>query len=195
MLLEDESTWPPNVVRFLEQHQALFDDWHGPASEARVRSRKPGDHSDGPRFPWQQHDRALDQFDPLLKPHVLEGGHHCTRLTEAEIEAIRGGGMRLQNAEALSVRIRMIETDGTLSAAAAAALIGNNQADASNRAGKLWFCFFPPHLAGESGTEIFFRYWGGEALSRSHYQHPERGRLLQRIGVPCIVLADVPPLA
>lgn len=192
MLLDDETTWPREVVRFIEENRALFDDWHRPASEARERDRKPGDHSSGPRFPWQQHDHAVGRLGALLKPHTLEPGYHCTRLTDPELEAIRTGGMRLQNAKLLADRIRVLEQEGVIDAEAAVALIGDNQADAANRAGMLWFCFFPPHLAGESGIEIFLRYWGGEALSRSHYQDSVRGPLLRPIGRPCLVVADVP---
>lgn len=70
--------------------------------------------------------------------------------------------------------------------------MSENQADEDNRIGMLWFCFFPPHLAGQSGIERFFRSWGGEALYNSHEDDPDTGSALKAIGTPCIIEADVP---
>jgi hypothetical protein len=192
MLLDDEATWPQEVVGVLERNRELFDDWHGPVSEARVWVREPDDPLRDPRFSARQYDQAIGQLEELLHPHTLEGGYHCTRLTESEIETIRRQGLQLQSGTSLGTRIRTLQSEGVIDAEVAAALISSNQADAVNRAAKIWFCFFHPHLAGEAGIGDFLRYWGGEALYRSHVRHPLRGPLLQRIGVPCIVVADVP---
>ena len=56
----------------------------------------------------------------------------------------------------------------------------------------IWFCFFPPHLAGEGGIGSFFRFWGGEALYNSHDRHPTNSEALQAVGTPSIVEAEVP---
>ena len=71
-------------------------------------------------------------------------------------------------------------------------LKSENQADENNRAGMVWFCFFPPQVAGESGIERFFRHWGGEALYNSHEGDPITSPALSCIGIPCLVEADVP---
>lgn len=74
----------------------------------------------------------------------------------------------------------------------ASRLKAENQADDDNRAGILWFCFFPAKAAGEDGIERFFRSWGGEALYNSHEDDAETGPALKAIGIPCIIEADVP---
>jgi hypothetical protein len=56
----------------------------------------------------------------------------------------------------------------------------------------VWFCFFRPGDAGESGIVRFFRHWGGEALYNSHEDDAITSPALRRIGTPSIVEADVP---
>lgn len=63
------------------------------------------------------------------------------------------------------------------------------------RVGRIWFCFFPPLRGGQSGIERFFRFWGGEALYGLHEIDPETGPILRRVGVPCVIEADVPVVA
>ena len=60
-----------------------------------------------------------------------------------------------------------------------------------NRAGKLWFCFFAPGEAGESGIHRFFRHWGGEALYNFHEDNNVTSPALASIGTPCVVEAAV----
>lgn len=192
MRLDDESTWPAEIVQFLDQTSELFDDWEGPTSEARVRMRRPGSHSDGPRFPAKSYDQAIYGLERLLRKHTLESGYHCTRLTDAEIEVIRRNGMQLQNASSLRARIQACADGGLIDRCVAADFSTTNGANDSNRIGMIWFCFFAPHLAGEAGVEGFFRYWGGEALYRWHYGDVLKGAVLQQIGTPCLVVADVP---
>ena len=100
--------------------------------------------------------------------------------------------MHLQNAASLSKRISSLVENEVLSADVAQRLINKNQADESNRANMLWFCFYEPYLAGRSGIECFFRSWGGEALYNHHEGDPVTGKALLNIGTPCIVKAEIP---
>jgi hypothetical protein len=70
--------------------------------------------------------------------------------------------------------------------------LANNQAAEQNRAGKLWFCFFRPAIAGESGIGDLVRFWGGEAVYNSHDRDDEIGPIIATIGCPAIVEAEVP---
>lgn len=191
MLVEDESTWPADVVHFIERRRELFDDWNGPAAEARVRSRKPGEMSRGPHFPPKAYDEAIYGLCSKLRQYTLESGFHCTRLTDGEIEKILQSGMQLQNAASLRDRIQALQAAGLIDMSSASAFVASNSADDSNRAGMIWFCFFQPHLAGESGISALLRYWGGEALYRWHIRDVNRRTLLQRLGAPCVVVADI----
>jgi hypothetical protein len=188
MLLHHESTWPSDVVQFIDRHCDLFDDWEGPTAEARIRDNGLGDHSCGHRFSARQYDEAVFALRRMLQPHTLESGYHCARLTDAEIDSILRNGMQLQNSTSLRRRVEVLQAAGLVDDASAAEFLKLNSADDTNRAGMIWFCFFPPRIAGESGIESLLRHWGGEALYRWH----RKGALLQRIGTPCIVVADVP---
>jgi hypothetical protein len=192
MKLDDESTWPAEIVRFIGMNQELFDDWYGPTAESRDRRRRPGEHWIGPRFSGRDHDQAVNQFLRLLVPHTLESGFHCTRLTQKEIESIRGGGMQLQNSKTLRARIADLKSVGLIDNGVATIFSDLNSADDDNRAAMIWFCFFSPHRAGEGGIERLLRYWGGEALHRWHEDGTETSSLLKRIGTPSVVVADVP---
>jgi len=85
----------------------------------------------------------------------------------------------------------MVVADRLVSAAIGDRLQCENQAADEYRAGRLWFCFFPPHIGGESGIERFFRSWGGEALYNTHERDPQTGPALSVIGTPCLIHARV----
>lgn len=180
------------MLLYLQEKRGLFDDWYGPASEARERIRKPGEIPIGPRFSARSHDAAFDQLDAMLKPYTLVPGYHCTRLTEREIACIREAGMQPPNLQILSNRIVALKEERLIDDTVAAALLVENEADQQNRSGKIWFCFYPPRHAGEGGIGRFFKYWGGEALYNSHQEHALRGPILEKIGTPCLIEAEIP---
>ena len=196
MILEDIETWPAPIVEYLSsQHATLL-------NHAR-HDRKVMDaylHPTGKHVPM-----AMMPSNPYA--HLREGishgvlglaraatlrGWHCTRLTDDEIAHVTAHGMQLPNRDVLIDRIRRIEAAGTITANVAKRLIEENQADDNNRRGVLWFCFFEPSLAGQTGIERFFRRWGGEALYNSHESDLETGEALRRIGRPCLIEVDVP---
>ena len=178
MELNKESTWPADVVAYLESHHALFLDWE---------NRTGGSQNTTPAA----YDRALGELRSVLNNHSLHG-YHCTRLTAGEIAHIASNGMQLPNGAMLRRRVEAIRNGGLIDEPVAQEFIEKNQADDKNRADKIWFCFFEPHLGGESGIESLLRYWGGEALYRSHDRDPIRGPILSNLGIPCLVEADVP---
>lgn len=108
------------------------------------------------------------------------------------MDSIRNDGLLLQSSASLRKRISRLEQNGLLSADIAQSLININQSDDDNRANMLWFCFYEPYLAGQYGIERFFRSWGGEALYNSHEGRPVTGEALKRIGIPCVIKANVP---
>ena len=98
----------------------------------------------------------------------------------------------MPNKELLHKRIDSIEQEGLIGPKCSKHLKKNNQADDPYRAGRIWFCFFPPYRAGQGGIERLFRSWGGEALYNSHENDPVYGPILKRTGTPCIIEAYVP---
>jgi len=175
LYLERPDLWPPDLRDYLNQHYDLFLDW-----------------ADGPtKYSAPQYDRAIYGLRDCLGQYAITGWH-CTRLTLDEMAIIKGKGMQLPNRAMLVRRIDALVEGGQLSVEVAHRLKAKNQANESNRAGMVWFCFFPPRVAGESGVARFFQCWGGEALYNSHERDPNMAPILGRIGVPSLVEADVP---
>lgn len=181
MIVNDETTWPIKLVTCLEKYYDTLLAW-----EQRHVGETPHVDLSAPVY-----DEAIHAILKALHAESLVG-FHCTRLTEAEIESILEIGLTPQNGEKLGKRIDALATTGQLSTELAHRLKAENQADDRNRAEMIWFCFYPPHKAGQRGLERFFRYWGGEALYNSHEDDPETGPVLARIGTPCLIEADVP---
>ena len=139
----------------------------------------------------QDHDEAICGLRHALQPYEILGWH-CTRLTEVEADEIRRNGMQLPNAEMLARRIDALVKTDEITPDIAGRLKSENQSDETGRAGKIWFCFYPPRNAGEGGIERFFRHWGGEALYVCHENDPLTSAAISCIGTPRIVEAHVP---
>jgi hypothetical protein len=186
--IPDESTWPQNVVEFLDVNGAMFIGWHNrkkddtPFTEAKHRAEV---------AEAQQFDQAIYELSNQLRSHSLRD-YHCTRLTDQEIMEIKANGMGLPCPEMLNRRIAALVRSGDLSSAEAVRLSAKNQADEEYRRNRIWFCFYEPKFAGQGGIEDLLRHWGGEALYNSHDSDEEMGPVLRRIGTPCVVEADAP---
>jgi len=140
---------------------------------------------------YDEKEQAEISIVGLLQSTDLRGWH-CTRLTEHEISYIRENGMRLPNLNNLQERIRRVQADGVIEERIAIRLMSENQANDDNRKHMIWFVFYPPYLAGQSGIERLLRRWGGEALYNSHERDAETGPILKTIGCPCLIEIDVP---
>ena len=173
--LQCPNLWPAALLAYLHSHHDVFLRW-----EARQG-----------QIPAQVYDKAIYGLRGALLPYEILGWH-CTRLTEAEADEILCTGMQLPNVEMLEHRIDALVRDGLVAPCIARRLKSENQAGESYRAGKVWFCFFPPRNAGEDGINRFFRHWGGEALYVCHECDPLTSPAISSIGTPCIIEADVP---
>jgi hypothetical protein len=173
--LESVSTWPAELLAYLDAHYQVFLDWaNGPV-----------------RVGAATYDRAIYGLIDAMQPYAVVGWH-CTRLTDREIVAIGTSGMSLPYVAMLIRRIDAAFEEGLLTTAVGERLKAKDQAHEPNRAGMVWFCFFPPRVAGESGIGDLLRLWGGEALYNSHDRHPETAAALRSLGTPSIVEAEVP---
>ncbi|HEX4167959.1 MAG TPA: hypothetical protein VHZ55_21045 [Bryobacteraceae bacterium] len=186
MILNDESTWPDDVLHYLERYHDLFRDGELRGADDTSITTYAEARSIALRY-----DSAVYGLRDFLNPYTLLG-YHCTRLTQREIDHIIATGMQLPNRAMLCSRIQMLQDDGVIDPDVAEKLKANNQADDTNRAGMIWFCFYPPHFAGQGGIESLLGLWGGEALYRSHERDPLIGPILRCTGVPCLIQADVP---
>jgi hypothetical protein len=173
--LEKPEAWPEALREYLIGHHDLFLNWE--TGNGRISGRA--------------FDDAIYGLMDTLQPYEITGWH-CTRLTDVEIDHILQDGMQLPDTAMLNQRIDALVAAGHLSEDIALRLKSDNQSGETNRAGMVWFCFFPPRNAGESGIERFFRHWGGEALYNSHEDDPGTSPAISAIGTPCLVEADVP---
>lgn len=171
--LNRPALWPVDLRAYLDAHYDLFLGWER------------GDVA-APAY-----DKAIYGLIDVLQPFAITGWH-CTRLTDAEIDQILREGMQLPDTAMLNRRIDALVASGDLAPDIAARLKAKHQCGDTNRAGMVWFCFFHPRLAGESGIERFFRHWGGEALYNSHERDPITSPAISVIGTPCVVEADIP---
>jgi hypothetical protein len=177
--LDDERTWPAEVVEYLGQNREFFLAWERRYDNPTVR------------VSGAQYDTAVCGLHNVLTRHLLHG-YHCSRLTQTEIAQILVSGMQLPSQSVLHQRIDLLQREGLIEKAIADRLKSENQSADFNRAGVIWFCFYPPRLAGQHGIERFFRSWGGEALYNSHEDDPLTGPILRKIGTPCLIEAHVP---
>jgi hypothetical protein len=173
--LEKPTTWPAILTDYLEVHRSLFLDWESGSYTVKA----------------SDYDRAVYKLQDILQQFELVGWH-CTRLTETEMVVIKADGMQLPDVAMLHRKLDALVDSGVISTVLASSFRATNQAHEKSRAGMVWFCFYPPRLAGESGINRFFRNWGGEALYNSHEDDPETCTVLRGIGTPCLVEAVVP---
>lgn len=176
IIINSSSTWPEDVLNFLETNIETFIGW-------QCESPRELNHI--------HYDNSIDEMRKILRKYSLIG-NHCTKLTRKEINNIRNNGLSLQNSTSLNNRIDMLLEDNEIESKIASILKNVNQSDEPNRAKMLWFVFYEPYIAEESGIERFFRSWGGEALYNSHEHRLDTGSVLLNIGIPCVIKANIP---
>jgi hypothetical protein len=136
-------------------------------------------------------DRAMATLGNALRLYSIRGWH-CTRLTDDEAAHVKVSGLAPLSVDLIERRIAAQVQRGVLPAVVGDALRAAHQGHASNRAGMVWFCFFPPREAGEGGIHRLLRHWGGEAMYWAHESDATVASVLRGLGTPCIVEADVP---
>ena len=185
-------SWPASLLEVLDHHHHVLRTWEENFAKPPKDRTGFGDSGlDRINAPARAYDLAIRAVCDALRPFAVRGWH-CTRLTDWEVEAIIADGLALPDAAMLARRIDRLVDDGALAPGTAARLKAENQSDDDNRTGRVWFCFFPPRLAGQRGIERFFRHWGGEALYNSHERDPVTSPALRAVGAPALVAADVP---
>lgn len=173
--LQRPDSWPAPLKAALAAHRTALEAWEFDLPDKSARTFDP----------------AVRAVGEALRPFSLRGWH-CTRLTAEEAADIKRGGLEILDIGLLERRIAAQEAGGGLTPEQAHLLRNRNQARESGRRGKAWFCFYPPRLAGQHGTERLFASWGGEALYNIHENDPAVGPALRAIGTPTLVQAIVP---
>lgn len=194
IILESQETWPIELIKFLKDKSVQLMEY---AQYEENYIKRGCNSEDDISYRWEQNpwlweqEQAIEKISILLESTTLRGWH-CTRLTKSEIEHITKNGMQLPNLKMLEDRISRLQAEGKIYDRIAKEIKNKNYADETSRKDKIWFCFFSPRLAHQSGLEKFFRYWGGEALYRAHQEDLETKNILMNIGQPCLIEVDVP---
>jgi hypothetical protein len=128
--LETPDGWPTDLRAYLDRHHDLFLNWETGRSKVAA-----------------EYDLAIYGLKAVLRRYALVGWH-CTRLTEDEIARIRSSGMQLPDAAMLRRRVDTVVATGLLPGNLANRLKTEHQADDPSRAGRVWFCFYPPCPCG-----------------------------------------------
>jgi hypothetical protein len=142
-------------------------------------------------YEGRDYDKWHDRAQQILSRYSLIGWH-STRLIDYEVRHIERYGMQLPNKEILYARIEAAQQHGYFTDDIAGKLKNKNEADDVWRKNRIWFTFYPPLRAGASGIYRLFKYWGGEALYNLHEDCAIVAPILQRIGTPFLIEAEVP---
>lgn len=184
-----EETWPKGLLDFLDEKSSILRGYEEHENQTYDDELSMSMMPENPFF--KEREEILEQINILLQSEQLVGWH-CTKLTVGEIHKIQRLGMCLPSLKFLKERISNLVNEGVISPKYGENLKINNWANEKYRKEMIWFCFFHPKLAGQSGIENFFRYWGGEALYRLHQENTETGSALMSVGTPCLIEAEVP---
>ena len=195
MFFDLEETWPKDLLDFLDEQSSTLRGYEDHENQTLEKYLSPDNELSMSMMPenpfFEEREKIVEKINILLMPEHLVGWH-CTKLTHSEIHKIKSSGMCLPTLKFLEERIFNLINEGIISLEVGEKLKTNNWANDANRKEMIWFCFFPPRMAGQSGIENFFRYWGGEALYRLHQDNSETGPVLMNIGIPCLIEAQVP---
>lgn len=189
----DMQTWPRDTIGLLRQNQTKLTQYHARRSEIDTACQENVELRMAP--PTNEFLQIWKDTNCQVDQHISDAfllGHHCTRLTEYEINNVKGGFLERNSQSLVNSRIDMACKNGLISANDAIALKAKNQAGESNRIDRLWFVFTDGTLKDEGDVERFFRNWGGESLYNYHEDDPVTGPLLQTIGTPAILQCKVP---
>ena len=114
-------------------------------------------------------------------------GFHCTRLMDSEIDEVIDIGLVPLNSDFSNQRIIKLYNNGVIRRELMEKLINKEEFKDENREGNICFFHCLSTLQNEGGLNRFFKSWGGEAI----YLGFEQNTILQKIGIPCIVVGSL----
>lgn len=194
--VDDEDSWPGQVLRLFEQSVAALQDQAHWKDELEKRLADGDDNArwSPPFDPFRdQVDTALDEIDHELVKHRVVG-FHCCRFLDSEKKLVLRDGMRTLSPQLVGDRIKLAVAEGCLSSEQARVLESHallNETRGS-RLGLAWFIFgrttFQTH---KSNLHYLLDQWGGEAIYFSEAGIGLEG-VLAKIGRPTVVEAEIP---
>ena len=164
IVLDDETTWPRTVLKFLD------------ASASELAAERA---------------QVADRIHALIEDLEIVG-YHCSRLADDEIARIKVEGLCPLTEELRRSRVNRRVEAGDLSPEMADRLLSSGIAGDNRLRLVNSHFFFTKEVVKECFE--FFRYWGGESIYLPHIYpgSEEIKEKLSSLGVPCIVEVAVP---
>jgi hypothetical protein len=114
----------------------------------------------------KSYHRLLEDLDRDMETRTIRAWHY-TRLTDAEVEAMRATGIDLSSLGAIRQRLDMQVAAKEISAGTADALYGaspfHHPDQIGPRSDKFWMTSHPVEI-GDGRVTLFLRNWGGEGV-------------------------------
>ena len=203
--LDREDTWPANIVTEISRMLPVLESYEKDRSRVDKLCQNYISVRLNPPQVLHAQERLdfLHVIDDCLKEQSLMG-FHCTRLHEAEIGVVKRDGLQPLTAVLARERILRLQESGDLPEHVAPHHLSEKTVndDHGRHLGMTGFLFSESLLRDEHGVWRLFRNWGGEALYVNYERHPnyeshpnhetDIGFVLQKIGMPCIVVVAVP---
>ncbi len=192
----DLATFDPELTGRLTPHAGLVADYFARDHAIFLGhdlGRGPGRSLLRPDNPYADRFQAFREgLIEVLKARTIRAWHY-TRLTDAEVDALRREGPHVSTPVTLKRRLGTLVEARALSAAQAAALYAaspfhTDQRDA--RSDKFWMVSHPLAI-DDGGVEPLMAHWGGEGASMFQ-RDPDLLGPLARIGRPRIVELAIP---
>ncbi len=188
MLLDDERTWPRELLSLFEEGLDRLKEFErfrsGIDKLAKTNFSYRLSPPDNPHAEFRKN--ILVQADSIAAKIDIVGWH-CTRLLDVEISGIISGGLRVLSSELIFERLRTVRAMRILGAAEVETLMSDSQVKNSSRTGRLYIVLSKPILCHASAVHPLLAHWGGEALYWAHADDFRLAPLLRSIGQPCII--------
>ncbi len=178
LILDDPTTWPDPIKARLQQEPVVQLLCHNEFMDELVRH-------------------------PVLRPILAEieeyvaatplAAYHCTKqLSERpfSVTGLRPLDFTEHHSEVRQVLSSHKSVTPALFSRIDAGLSDWQKNHTGKREKMLWFCI-DRQLVLDPGTELFFKYFGGEAVYFAFMKDPEIGPLLEQLGEPVVVEARI----
>jgi hypothetical protein len=136
--------------------------------------------------------RVSDHIGRLMEERTIRAWHY-TRMTDAEVDALRRRGIKLSTMDTMLSRLAAQVEAGAFDEAVSQRLLAGSPLHADDygaRSNKFWMVSHP-HDVEDSGVELLLGHWGGEVIY-FWQREPDLQALLQRIGRPRVIEVAVP---
>jgi hypothetical protein len=191
LAVDDEETWPAVMLSMLDEKFEALRQYEELARKFALMGTSAYLEAGQPRNQFRdERDSVVDFVGEQVRDRSLVG-FHCTRLVVEEIEEVKRSGLQPLSPELANRRVTRLEQAGYLDPDIAARLRSKNVSTKETRKGKTCFIFTRNDLTEEYGVGPLLAHWGGEALYYYHADDPDIGPRLGRIGIACIVEAEL----